>query len=116
MSGLGRDCVKTQKNSEPSKNGLSKRALRRFLGIGNGNPTHEYFEIWSFHTAWGQSRRSMAPRKPAGCVKLYWCETRTWKASKGVCVKLYLQGQRIETDRLIGELASNFIVRPQPPD
>jgi hypothetical protein len=55
MSALGPGCVKTQKNSGPSKIGLSKRALRRFLGVGNGNPTHEYFEIWSFHAAWGDS-------------------------------------------------------------
>lgn len=47
--------MKTQKNSDPSENGLSKRALRRFLGVGNSNPTHEYFEIKSFHTAWGES-------------------------------------------------------------
>jgi hypothetical protein len=54
-----RGCVKTQKNSKPSKKGLSKRSLRGFLGIGNGNPTHEYFEIWSFHTAWPRSGRNI---------------------------------------------------------
>jgi len=45
---MGLGCVKTQKNSGPSKIGVSKRALRRFLDVGNGNPTYEYFEIWSF--------------------------------------------------------------------
>lgn len=56
-SALGLGCVKMQKNSDPSKIGLSKRVLSRFLGVGNGNPTHEYFEIWSFHTALGGSGR-----------------------------------------------------------
>ena len=41
----------TQKNLVPSKIDLSKRALRVFLGLGHGELTHEYFEIWSFHTA-----------------------------------------------------------------
>lgn len=44
-SASGGGCVKTQKNLNPSKNRLSKRALCRFLGVRNGNPTHEYFEI-----------------------------------------------------------------------
>ena len=44
-SGNARGYVKTQKNSDPSKNGLSECVLRRFLGVGNGNPTHGYFEI-----------------------------------------------------------------------
>ncbi|MNT52313.1 hypothetical protein D3C72_1893350 [compost metagenome] len=51
--------METQKNSGSSKIGLSKRALPRFLGGGNGNPTHEYFEIWSFHPAWGGTSRSL---------------------------------------------------------
>ena len=64
--GFGASCVKTQKNSGPSKIGLSKRALRRFLGVANGNPNHEYFEIWSFHTARGGS--SPWPNAISRCV------------------------------------------------
>lgn len=42
--------VETQKNSESSKIGLSRRALRRFLGAGNGNPTQEYFDLKFSHS------------------------------------------------------------------
>jgi len=35
------------KTSAASKIGLLKRALRRFLAPGKGDPTQGYFEIWS---------------------------------------------------------------------
>jgi hypothetical protein len=70
MAALGPGCVKTQKILVLQKIGLSKRAPRRFLGVGNGNPTHEYFKIWSFHTAWGDSGRN---RRSGESCKL--CQT-----------------------------------------
>eukprot|EP01133_Synstelium_polycarpum_P022346 gene22346-26803_t len=56
LSAKGPSCVKTQKNSASFKN-RPLRTRYAVSGVGNGNPTHEYFEIWSFHTDWSVSGR-----------------------------------------------------------
>lgn len=84
MSASGPGCVETQKNSGPSKIGLSKRALRRFLGVGNGNTTPNILRFGVITQPGAKAdAQSQGMSSPVRCHTdaMIGCQTSPWMAT-----------------------------------